>query len=145
MTAFYDKEKYMPIKKSVRLIDTTVKLCHELTQSGDTNYSGAINAMAGQYKLFVSENLPLLTEQQKTVFYCAYNGYFPPPDIEQEIQMLPWQISEGYQYDTRITELLGTEEQALGFIEQIKKWSKSQKLSVIYMARAYWKQGQIGL
>ena len=28
----------MAIKKSVRLVDETIKVCHELTQTGDTNF-----------------------------------------------------------------------------------------------------------
>lgn len=135
----------MAIKKSVRLVDETIKLCHELTLSGDTNWSGSLNAIAAQYKVFAEDSLPILTEQQKTAFHCAYNGYIPPQSVEQEIKMLPWQLSEGYQYDEQIRDLLGSEEQAIEFVDQVKCWSKSQKLAVIYMARAYWRQGQIGI
>ncbi|MFV0576102.1 MAG: hypothetical protein ACK5NC_11915 [Vibrio sp.] len=131
------------IKKSVRLVDETIKLCHELTVSGDVNWSGAINTMAEQYKILINESLPELTGNQKHAFYCVFNGYIPHPSIEQEIQSLYWHLSEGYQYDEQVRDLLGAEEEAISFINTVKGWSKSQKLAVIYMARAYWRQGPI--
>lgn len=133
----------MAIKKSVRLVDETIKLCHELTKQGDTNWSGAINAMAQQYKILVDECLPKLSNDEKTAFYCAYNGYTPHPELDMEINQLHWNISEGYQYDEQIRDLLGTKEQAVEFIERIQSWTKPEKLAVIYMARAYWRQGQL--
>lgn len=60
-----------------------------------------------------------------------------------EINQLHWNISEGYQYDEQIRDLLGTKEQAVEFVERIKSWSKPEKIAVIYMARAYWRQCQI--
>jgi hypothetical protein len=131
------------IKKSVRLVDNTIKLCHELTKQGETNWSGSINAMAEQYKAFVTECLPTLSDNEKTAFYCAYNGYMPHPDLETELNQLHWNISEGYQYDEQIRDVLGTKEQAIEFIERIQSWSKPEKMAVIYMARAFWRQGQI--
>lgn len=140
----------MPIKKSVRLVDPTIKLCHELTPiegdgfTGDKiNWSGSINAMAEYFKIFAGECLPELTPSQKNTFYCAYNGYISGVDLSQEIKMLPWNISEGYQYDEQIREFLGTEKKAAEFIERIKNWSDGEKLAVIYMAKSYWRQGQI--
>jgi hypothetical protein len=133
----------MAIKKSVRLVDETIKVCNALTIAGDTNYSGSLNSMAQQYKLFVSECLPELTDNEKTAFYCAYNGYMPHPELEVEISQLHWNISEGYQYDEQIRDLLGDEELAIKFIERIQSWQITEKMAVIYMARAYWRQGQI--
>ena len=136
----------MAIKKSVRLVDDTIKLCHELTnyhETSDINWSGSLNAMAEQYKVFADDCLPDLTNNQLNAFYCIYNGYIAPPKMQQEIDMLPWNISEGYQYDEQVRDLLGSEQNALAFIEQVKKWSKSQKLAVIYKVRAFWRQGQV--
>ncbi len=137
----------MAIKKSVRLVDETIKLCNELTSPSEAvngvNWSGSINSMAEQYKIFATESLPKLTDKQKNAFFCAYNGYIPAPKIEQEISMLAWNISESYQYDSQVRELIGSEEEAIKFIEEIKKWSKAQKLAVIYMSRSYWRQGSI--
>lgn len=131
------------IKKHVRLVDDTIKLCHELTVAGDVNWSGSINTMAEQYKILITEALPELTENQKNAFRCVFNGYMPHPSIEQEIQSLHWHISEGYQYDEQVRDFLGSEEEAISFIDTVRGWSKSQKLAVIYMARAYWRQGPI--
>ena len=99
--------------------------------------------MAEQYKIFATEALPELADNQRAAFHCAYNGYIAPPNLEQEIDMLPWNIEQGYQYDSQIRDLLGSEEVAVTFISEIKEWSKAQKLAVIYMARAYWRQGPI--
>jgi hypothetical protein len=131
------------IKKSVRIVDGTIRLCHELTLTGDTNFSGSINSMAQQYKMFVTECLPVLTDNEKNALYSVHNGYTPHPDIEQEVALLHWHISEGYQYDQSVAGFLGSKVQATKFIERIKGWSKPEKLAVIYMARAYWRQGQI--
>jgi hypothetical protein len=130
------------IKKSVRLSAKAAKLFHELTIIGETNFSGSINAMAEQYQLFIADNMPELSENEKTAFYCAFNGYMPNPDIQQELKLLAWHISEGYQYDEQIRELL-TEQQAIDLIEKAKSWTASQKLAVIYSSRAYWRQGPI--
>lgn len=130
------------IKKSVRLTGNTVKLCHELTVAGDANFSGSLNAMAEQYKMLIADNMPTLSENEKTAFYCAFNGYMPNPDLEQELKLLSWHISEGYQFDEQIRDLL-TEQQAADLIERCKSWSVSEKLAVIYSSRAYWRQGQI--
>lgn len=132
----------MAVKKSVRLVDDTIKLCHELTQAGDTNWSSSVNTMAEQYKMFVTECLPPLCETKKFAFYCAFNGYIPHPKIEQEIKSLPWNISESYQYDEQVRLALDKSNiDVPSFIEEIKNWSTPQKLAVIYMARAYWRQG----
>lgn len=132
------------IKKSVRLVDETIKLCNELTVSGgDVNWSGSINTMAEQYKILISEALPALTENQKMAFYCAFNGYMPHSDLQLEIKMLHWHISESYQYDIQVNDLLGSEQEAIEFFDTVKNWSESQKLAVIYMARAYLRQRQI--
>lgn len=131
-----------PIKKSVRLTGNTVKLCHELTVTGDVNFSGSLNAMAEQYKMLITDNMPALSDNEKTAFYCAFNGYMPNPDLEQELKLLSWHISQGYQYDEQIRDLL-TEQQAIDLIERCKSWSTSEKLAVIYSSRAYWRQGPI--
>lgn len=133
----------MPIKKSVRLSDTTIKTCHDLTIADGINWSGSINAMAEQYQIFLTDCLPELSDYEKKAFYCVYNGYLPHPDINEEMHGLHWAISEGYHYDEQVRDFLGTEEQAGLFVERIKNWSRSEKLAVIYMAKAYWRQGPI--
>jgi hypothetical protein len=133
----------MAIKKSVRLTDKTCELLHKLTLKGETNWSGSINAMADQYRIFVNDNLPTLSDNEWAALYCTYNGYIPHPDIKQEIASLHWHISEGYQYDEQIRELIGSEENAVRLIERIKSWTNSQKLAVIFKARAYWRKDSV--
>ncbi|WP_088212948.1 hypothetical protein [Shewanella sp. Shew256] len=69
----------------------------------------------------------------------------PHPDPKVEADTLPWHISEGYQYDSQITEFLGSKEAAINLIERVKSWSTSQRLAVIYKARAYWRQQPVDL
>lgn len=132
------------IKKSVRLVDKTIRICNNLTEhSGDVNWSGSINAMAEQYELLINDNLPTFTENQWNAFYCAFNGYAKHPDPKTEADLLHWHISEGYQYDQQIRDFLGSESDAMTFIEMIKLMSTSQRLAVIYKARSYWRSRPI--
>tara|TARA_R110002033_G_scaffold171199_1_gene218049 strand:+ start:20503 stop:20907 length:405 start_codon:yes stop_codon:yes gene_type:complete len=131
----------MPIKKSVRLVDETIEICHKLTLAGETNWSGSLNAMAEQYKLLIDDNMPEMLDNQWNALYCAFNGYIPHPSPEEEAKLLPWHISEGYQYDEQVRHFLGDEAQAVAFVEVLKLMSLSQRLSVIYKARAYWRNG----
>lgn len=131
------------IKKSVRLVDHTIKVCHELTLQGDTNYSGAINAMAEQLSIFVEENAPALSEMEWNAFYSCYNGYMPHSDQREEAKLLAWHISEGYQYDESIRQFIGTEEQAVALIERVKSWSTAERLAVIYKSKAFWRKSPI--
>jgi hypothetical protein len=131
------------IKKSVRLVENTIRLCNDLTHSGEVNFSGGINAMAEQYRLLVESSMPTLSEKEKTAFYCVYNGYIPHPDLSVELNHLHWNISEGYQYDQQVSDLLGSKEKAVAFVDRIKSWTTPEKLAVIYMAKSYWRKGQI--
>lgn len=132
------------IKKSVRLVDNTQQVCRVISRTsksaGDdaVNWSGSINAMADEYALIMQENKPELTEQQWNALYCVYNGYASSEDAKQEARLLHWHISEGYQYDEQVRDLLGSEEQALQFIEYIKGWPITQQLSAIYYAKSFW-------
>jgi|TARA_R110000796_G_scaffold50909_5_gene120196 hypothetical protein len=128
----------MSIKKSVRLVDETIKLCHELTSQGDTNWSGAINTMAQHYKVFVDECLPSLTANEKKFIYYVYTDYIPQPNLEMEFYQQDWHVNECWLYDKQASDLLGTNEQAIEFVKRVRAWSKPEKLAVIYMARVYW-------
>lgn len=132
----------MPIKKSVRLSDQTMAVCHNLTLTGDVNWSGSINDMTAHFELFINDNTPELTDSEWNVFYCAYNGYMPSQDQEREARMLSWHISEGYQYDEQIREFIGSEAAAVALIDRVKSWSLSQQLAVIYKAKAFWRKGK---
>jgi hypothetical protein len=126
------------IKKSVRLSESTAKVLGNIALPPAGNYSSAINSMAEQYCALLEAATPTLSQAEWHAFYCAYNGYMPPPNALQEADMLPWQISEGYQYDSQITEFLGAPAQAAAFVERVKAWSTAERLAVIYKAKAYW-------
>lgn len=129
----------MAIKKSVRLTDETIKALQAITQDASAvNWSGSINSMAEQFDILIEQSLPSLTQNQSTSFACIYNGYAPSDSIQQEIRLLAWHISEGYQYDEQVRDLIGTEEEAVAFIEQVKSWNDAEKLAVIYKARRFW-------
>lgn len=131
----------MAIKKTVRLVDETIKVCQQLSDVGGMiNWSGSINAMAQQHSIFLDACTPQLTNSQWNAMYCAYNSYMPHPDIKEEIRMLPWHISEGWQYDEQIKEFLGDKKSALEFIDTIKSWTDAQRLAVIHKAKAFWRQ-----
>lgn len=130
------------IKKSVRLVDETQATLHNLTLTGEVNWSGSINDMAAQFELFVNDNTPELTDSEWNVFYCAYNGYMPSQDQAREARLLSWHISEGYQYDEQIRQFIGDEDAAIELIERVKSWSLSQQLAVIYKAKAFWRKGK---
>ncbi len=133
----------MGIKKSLYLSDLTMKFCHQMKTTGETNWSGSINCIVAQYSVFVTENMPDLTEGQKNAIYCAYNGYIPHPDIKEEANLLHWHISEGWEYDEQIKDFLGTKQQAIDFISLIKSWSISEKMAVIYLAKSFWRTGPV--
>lgn len=129
------------VKKSVRLIDAAVRACCVISRSTDDdsiNWSGALNTMALEYVLMMEENKPELTASQWNALYCVYNGYAPSNDPRQEARLLSWHVSEGYQFDEQIQELLGTEESAVAFINEIKGWSLTKQLSAIYHAKKFW-------
>jgi predicted oxidoreductase len=126
------------IKKSVRLTDATIETCKALSDAGDVNWSGSINAMAEQYQLLIKEAMPEMQENQWNAIYCCFNGYAPHPDINQEINMLPWHIEQGCEFDDQVRDFLGDEQQSKLFIETIKQMSPSQRLAIIYKARTYW-------
>ncbi len=134
----------MAIKKSVRLVDDTIRLCYELSDvRSEVNWSGSINAMAEQYKIFADGCTPDMTENQWHALYCVYNGYMPHPSIREEARLLPWHVSEGYQYDEQVKEFLGSKEQAIQFLEQVQNWSIVQRLAVIYKTKAFWRKGPV--
>ncbi|MGL4638492.1 MAG: hypothetical protein ACRDCT_10430 [Shewanella sp.] len=135
----------MAIKKTVQLTDDTIKVCNNLTlhTGAGINWARSINGMAEQFTLLIEDATPALTDMEWNAFYSLHNGYMPHPSPKQEADLLFWHISEGWQYDGQVREFLGTEEAALNLIERIKGWSTSQRLAVIYKARAYWRNRPI--
>lgn len=132
----------MAIKKSVHLKDPTIETLRPFSDAAGEgmNWSGSINAMAEHMQLFITELTPELTKNQWNAFYCVYNGYFPHPDAKEEARLLHWHISEGYQYDSQVTEFLGNEAEAIAFIEKVKNFSLVEKFCIIYKAKQFWRQ-----
>lgn len=132
------------VKKSVRLIDQTINICRVISRVSKTmadsevNWSGSLNTMAAEYELMLKENKPELTQGQWNALYFLYNGYMPSEDPQREARLLAWHISDGYQYDEQVRDFLGSEEQAVAFINEVKDWSLTKQLSAIYHAKAYW-------
>lgn len=132
----------MPIKKSVRLVDDTIILLNQLTETGEVNWSGSINALAERYAMFVDDNLPELSEREWYAFYCAYNGRMSHHDIKAEVKMMHFGISESWEHDELVHESL-TEAEMFELVAKIKSWSLSQKLAVYHKVRAYWRNAPI--
>lgn len=132
------------IKKSVRLVDNACKVCAVISRSSledggaGVNWSGSINTMADEYLIMIQENKPELSPNKWNALYCAYNGYLPSEDPQKEARLLSWHISEGYQYNEQIRDFLGSKEEAIDFIEEIKTWPLTKQLSAIYHAKEYW-------
>lgn len=132
------------VKKSVRLVDNTVDVCRVISRvskvSGNdaVNWSGSLNAMADEYALIMQENKPELTDQQWQAIYCVYNGYMPSEDAQREARLLSWHVSEGYQYDSQVRDALGSEQDAIAFMDEIKSWTLTKQLSAIYHAKKFW-------
>jgi hypothetical protein len=134
----------MSLRKSVRLVDATARLCHEFTDLGDVNWSGSLNSIAAYLKLMLDENMPVLSESEKLAFVAALNGHMPNPNLETELELLPCSISEGYKCDGDITAIIDDSDTDVSeFVARIESWSKSQRLAAIYMARAFWRAGPV--
>ncbi len=125
------------VKKSVRLTAETVKTLRAVNKDPGMNWSGSINDLARNYRFFVEANLPELSDNELLAFQMTYNGYIPNPNIEEETRILPWNISEGWQYDEQIKNLFNEDEIA-DFLKKINGWGFSERLAVIYKAREFW-------
>jgi len=141
----FHKDLTMAIKKSVRLTDPTIEALRPFSDvAGEgMNWSGSINSMAEHVSIIVNELTPELSANQWNALYCCYNGYMPHPDPKEEARLLAWHVSEGYQYDAQVTEFLGSNADAITFIEQLKGYSLAQRLCIIYKAKQFWRKGPV--
>lgn len=130
------------IKKSVRLTAPTIEALRPFSDAAGEgmNWSGSINAMAEHMKIFLDETTPHFTDKQWHAFYCMYNGYFPHPDIKEEARLLPWHVSEAWQYDEQVKEFIGPD--IAGFLAVVKLCSLTQRLCIIYKAKQYWRKNR---
>lgn len=133
----------MPIKKSVRLADHTIKLCNELTKQfhEKINWSGSINAMAEQYKVLVDDCLPHLTDDELKALCCVYDRHIPHPDLHKEISMMTWHVENGFKYNEKVRRFLDDDKVRLDFIEEITGWSTTERLAVLYKVNAFLRSG----
>ncbi len=130
----------MAIKKSVRLIDETIRTCNVISSQfgAETNWSGSLNSISEQFNIMIEEATPELTENEWNAFYCSFNGYLASRSAKEEANLLAWHISESYQYDEQVRGLIGSESDAIALIERVKAMTISERLAIIYKARAYW-------
>lgn len=133
----------MAFKKSVRITDEAAAIMAPLGSKAEDgmNWSGSINAMAEQFGLIIGELTPDFTDDQWKAVYCCFNGYIPHPDITTEASLLHWHISEGYQHDGQVAQLLGSQSDAVEFIDRLKNLSLGQRIAVIYKAFKFWRGG----
>lgn len=129
------------IKKSVRLTEPTIKVCNQLSQGSDVNWSGAINQLAQRYNMFIDDSLPTISDNEKNAFYQGYNGHVYHQDLSEELKLMPWTIDQSYQYDEQVKEFLGSDEAMIDLRERVKNWSTSEKLAVIAMIERFWSSG----
>ena len=94
------------IKKSVRLVDATVRNCRAISSEGDINWSGSINSMNARYSLFVEYCLPALTKGEKLVLCQSYNGKLLNENMLTEVRMMEWQVDQAYQYDSNVRDIV---------------------------------------
>lgn len=135
------------IKKSVRLNATTQAVCANVSVYPETNWSGSLNDIAEQFLLLIEDNTPELTENEWNAFRCLYNGYMSNPDIETELKLLPWHVSEGLKYDEQVRQFIADDtlagpEQCQAFFDKVNSWNKAQRIAVIYKAKEFWNKGK---
>jgi len=139
----------MTIKKSVRLSDLSERLCLILSETGEPNYSGTLNKIAERYETIIGQTLPDLTQNEKLAICQCYNGYMKPERVRDQIAALEFTISEGYQWDDNVKELLigaesaddllgndGSEIQTL--LEKVRSWTIPERIAVIDMTERFW-------
>lgn len=129
----------MAIKKSVRLVDESIKTCRELSHEGDINWSGSINNACERYQLFVKYCMPELSQAEKNAIAQAYNGHWFDRNIDQEAQLMHWQIGEAIQYDQNVVENLAAKDiDPENFLKKIKSWTNAERLAVIAFVNQFW-------
>ena len=132
----------MAIKKSVRLIDDTIKNLQALS-GHEINWSGAINSLSQYHSLFCQYCLPELKQAEKYALAQAYNGHLFGREIEQEVRMLHWKMSEAIEYDGSVFEILASEDiDPSKFLERVKAWTPAQRLAVLVFVQKFWNESK---
>ncbi|WP_086932183.1 hypothetical protein [Agarilytica rhodophyticola] len=137
----------MPAKKSVRLVDETIKKLAALSKSIDPesnnndniNWSGAINHLSERYSLFCENCLPELTDCEKKALAQAYNGHLFGRGIAEEIKTMHWQVGESIEFDSNVVAILAQEDiNPAAFLEKVKGWKPEERLAVIHLVNEFW-------
>lgn len=127
------------VKKSVRLVEDTIRNCRALSSGGDINWSGSINSMSARYLLFVKHSLPELSNGEKLALCQCYHGKLLNDDILTEVRMMEWQVDQAYQYDSNVRDIIGHHElDVKSIFDRIKSWTVPQRLAVLHEAQSYW-------
>jgi hypothetical protein len=133
----------MAIKKSVRLSDETENLCVVLSEFGETNWSGTINKIASRYNEVIARALPELSENERLAICQCYNGHMKPERVQDQVAGLEFTISEGWQYDSNVRDLLGDESAARDLLEKVRGWSFVERVAVIDMTERFWGESRL--
>ncbi|HAU9839339.1 TPA: hypothetical protein JFP82_002143 [Vibrio cholerae O1] len=130
--------------RTIHLASKTVALFRVMSMSQENNpfkginWSYSTNAMAQEYQLIMEENKPSLADNQWQAFHWLYDCYKPTTDAAKEADSLPERLLQAYHNDFHVSAALGSEEQALSFISEIRQWSRTKRLAAIYQAKANW-------
>ena len=138
------------VKKSVRLTAETIEAIRQVSQGNEINWSGSINDISSRYLLFVDNNLPTLTENEKLALATGFNGkLFDPKNLKREVEMLAFHIGASIENDGQVAEFLWRDSEldldaflksdALdNFYQRVKRWTTSERLAVIHYVTAFW-------
>ena len=134
-----NKENAMSIKKSVRLVDATMKECQSLSENGSVNWSGSLNEIAKRYAIYSEHCLPDLSDAEKHAIAQAYNGRIVRSDIAEEIKMMHWVISEALKFDPNVVELLQSENiEPIDFYDRVESFTQPERLAIIFYVNHFW-------
>jgi uncharacterized protein YfkK (UPF0435 family) len=127
------------IKKSVYISGETVQLLWVISPSLRPNFSGSINLMAKCYDIFVQDNLPVLTDNEKKALYSiVLNFPFNSENLEFSLKAISMLITESYFNNSEVKQILN-KQQCYDLIQKSKKWSLSESIAVVHYCRAYLK------
>lgn len=133
----------MSTKKSVRLSDDAVRLCH-LISDHEVNFSRSINVMADRYKYIMEKSLPELSEGETLALCAMYNGHAYHDDTQVEVSAIGAMLHESFEYDPNIAEILNQYSVDVdAFAMRVLKFSAAEKVAILHMVQKFW--GEPGL
>lgn len=136
----------MSIKKNIRLIDHTQAICEQIARqynaSEEINYSSAINQVFERYAIFVDDCLPKLKQSEKMALCQAYNGLLNRYDLQEELRIMSFNVSQAIEADSNVRDLIGDIEAQTKFNQKVRSWSSAQRIAVLHMIEDFWNSGQ---